>query len=89
MTDFPRGTGQPAAKRRRLSWGGPGWWGFNRLLPQARLSRVRAKHQNSEVQHVESGEIRAHARTQLRRMASTITMNAVFDRRPPRSGPAG
>jgi hypothetical protein len=89
MTDFPWGTGQPAAKRRRLSWGGQGRWRFNRLLSQARLSRVRAKHRNSEAQYLESGEIRSHARAQLRRMASTITMNAVFDRRPPRSGPGG
>ncbi len=86
MTDFPWGTGQPAAKRRRLSWGGQGRWRFNRLLSQARLSWLRAKRQDGDL---ESGEIRSHARAQLRRMASTMTMNAVFERRPPRSGPGG
>ena len=86
MTDFPRGTGQPAAKCRRLSWGGRGRRRLNRLLSQARLSWLRAKRQDGDL---ESGEIRSHARAQLRRMASTMTMNAVFERRPPRSGPGG
>jgi len=79
MTDFPRGTGQPAAKRLRLSRGGQR---FTRLLSRARLLRVRTERP-------ESGEIRSHARTQFRHMASTITMNAVFDQRPSRPGAGG
>jgi len=47
---------------------------------------LRAKEQDTDLA---SGEIRSHARAQLRRMASTITMNAVFERRPPRSGSGG
>jgi len=56
---------------------------FKRLISQARLSWQRAKRQDGDL---ESGEIRSHARAQLRRMASTITMHAVFDQRHPRSG---
>jgi hypothetical protein len=68
MTDFrPGGQGQPAAKRRRLSRGGRSLW---------------AKRSGNDPQELESREIRMHARTQLRRMASTITMNAVFDPEP-------
>jgi hypothetical protein len=79
MTDFPRGTGQPAAKRLRLSRGGQR---FTRVLSRAGLLRAGAERP-------ESGEISSHARTQFRHMASTITMNAVFDRRPPRPGAGG
>jgi hypothetical protein len=83
MTDFrPGGQGQPAAKRRRLSRGGRslGRWRFGRLLSRTR--HLRPQRPDKDPQQLESREIRMHARTQLRRMASTITMNAVFDPEP-------